>query len=92
MDFADAPDEAAFRGRLRDWLADNNPKLGASSTTDEYWEAQPEWHRALYRGGWFGLSWPEEYGVMKLETVPNGFVAQHLMPFQRGREYDDFVN
>src|SRR5690606_34003723 len=26
-------------------------------------------------------SWPEEYGVMRLETVPNGFVAQHLMPF-----------
>ncbi|MCW2961564.1 MAG: hypothetical protein JWM90_1951 [Thermoleophilia bacterium] len=37
-------------------------------------------------------SWPEEYGVMKLETVPNGFVAQHLMPFQGGRKYDDFVN
>lgn len=36
-------------------------------------------------------SWPEEYGVMKLETVPRGIVAQHLMPFQGGRRYDDHV-
>ena len=26
--------------------------------------------------------WPEEYGVMKLETVPVGFVAQATMPFK----------
>ena len=27
--------------------------------------------------------WPEEYGVLKLETVPEGIVAQHLMPFTK---------
>ena len=26
--------------------------------------------------------WPREYGVLKLETVPDGIVAQHLMPFR----------
>lgn len=36
-------------------------------------------------------SWPEEYGVLKLETVPEGFVAQLIMPFQGGKEYDNFV-
>lgn len=36
-------------------------------------------------------SWPEEYGVLKLETVPEGIVAQHLMPFRGGREYEDYV-
>ncbi|MGE8213339.1 MAG: sterol desaturase family protein, partial [Stenotrophomonas sp.] len=36
--------------------------------------------------------WPLEYGVMKLETVPNGIVKQHLMPFQGGRKYDDYVD
>lgn len=36
-------------------------------------------------------SWPEEYGVLKLETVPQGIVAQHLMPFRGDREYDDYV-
>lgn len=35
--------------------------------------------------------WPEEYGVMKLETVPEGIPAQFLMPFQGGRKFADFV-
>lgn len=35
--------------------------------------------------------WPEEYGVMKLETVPRGFWAQGLMPFSPRKAYADFV-
>jgi sterol desaturase/sphingolipid hydroxylase (fatty acid hydroxylase superfamily) len=30
-------------------------------------------------------TWPAEYGVLKLETVPAGIVQQHLMPFRRKR-------
>jgi sterol desaturase/sphingolipid hydroxylase (fatty acid hydroxylase superfamily) len=30
-------------------------------------------------------TWPEEYGVLKLETVPEGILAQHLMPFRPKR-------
>lgn len=36
-------------------------------------------------------TWPEEYGVMKLETVPVGIPAQFLMPFQGGRKFEDYV-
>ena len=36
-------------------------------------------------------SWPEEYGVLKRETVPKGIVAQHLAPFRGERTYDDYV-
>ena len=36
-------------------------------------------------------SWPEEYGVFHLESVPEGFVAQHLMPFRSIDAYDDYV-
>jgi lathosterol oxidase len=36
--------------------------------------------------------WPQEYGVMKLETVPNGIIKQHLMPFQGGRKFEDHVD
>ncbi len=35
--------------------------------------------------------WPEEYGVMKLETVPTGFIAQTMMPFKPKQDYPDFV-
>lgn len=36
-------------------------------------------------------TWPEEYGVMKLETVPTGIVAQTLMPLRTKKTFDDFV-
>jgi lathosterol oxidase len=35
--------------------------------------------------------WPEEYGVMKLETVPRGIVAQAMMPLRGRKTFDDFV-
>jgi alkylation response protein AidB-like acyl-CoA dehydrogenase len=69
MDFRDAPAEAEFRARLRAWLARNNPGLPASSTDDEYWARQAEWHTALYDGGFFGLSWPSRYGGHDLPPV-----------------------
>lgn len=36
-------------------------------------------------------TWPEEYGVMKLETVPEGFWQQTLMPLGRRRVFERFV-
>ena len=45
MDFGDSPDEGAFRLRLREWLAANNPGLPPSSTADEYWAGQAAWHQ-----------------------------------------------
>lgn len=36
-------------------------------------------------------TWPQEYGVMKPETVPNGILAQTLMPFRSRKAFDDFV-
>jgi lathosterol oxidase len=35
--------------------------------------------------------WPDEYGVMKLETVPRGLVAQTLMPLRTRKSFEDFV-
>jgi alkylation response protein AidB-like acyl-CoA dehydrogenase len=69
MDFGDSPEEAAFRQRLRAWLQDNNPRLPASSTDDEYWAGQARWHQSLYDAGFFGLSWPEEIGGHGLPAV-----------------------
>jgi alkylation response protein AidB-like acyl-CoA dehydrogenase len=69
MDFRDSPEEAEFRARMRGWLASNSPRLSASSTDDEYWGRQAEWHTALYDAGFFGLSWPARYGGHDLPTV-----------------------
>ena len=35
--------------------------------------------------------WPAEYGVMKLDTVPVGVLAQARMPLSRRKTYDDYV-
>ena len=35
--------------------------------------------------------WPEEYGVMKLETVPRGIWAQTLMPLGPKKTFEDHV-
>jgi alkylation response protein AidB-like acyl-CoA dehydrogenase len=78
MDFLDTPEEAEFRGRLRAWLADNNPHLPPSSTSDEYWERQPDWHRALHAGGFFGLTWPKEYGGHGMPSVYDVIVDEEL--------------
>ena len=69
MDFGDSAEERAFRLRLREWLATNNPGLPPSSTADEYWAGQAAWHQTLYDAGFFGLSWPLEVGGHGLPSV-----------------------
>jgi alkylation response protein AidB-like acyl-CoA dehydrogenase len=69
VNFADSPEESAFRLRLREWLRDNNPGLPQSSTSDAYWDGQAAWHQALYDGGFFALSWPKEIGGHGLPSV-----------------------
>ena len=76
MDFRDSPQEAQFRGRLRDWLAERAGTFPTSG--DDYWARQAEWHQALYAAGFFGLSWPKEYGGHELPPVYDVIVDEEL--------------
>jgi len=78
VDFGDSPAEAEFRARLRAWLRDNTPALPASSTDDEYWAGQAQWHRSLYDAGFFGLSWPVDIGGQALPSVYDVIVDAEL--------------
>jgi alkylation response protein AidB-like acyl-CoA dehydrogenase len=78
MDFRDTPEEAEFRLRLRAWIAENNPGLPVSSTDDEYWARQAEWHTALYDAGFFGLSWPSRFGGHGLPAVFDVILDEEL--------------
>jgi alkylation response protein AidB-like acyl-CoA dehydrogenase len=78
VDFDDSPEEAAFRARIRAWLADHNLVLPASSTDDEYWAKQAEWHCALFDGGFFALTWPKQYGGHELPAVYEIIVDEEL--------------
>lgn len=78
MDFRDSQAEAEFRASLRAWLAENNPSLPTSSTDDEYWARQAEWHTSLYDAGFFGLSWPARYGGHDLPPVFDVILDEEL--------------
>ncbi len=78
MDFRDAPEESAFRHRLRAWLTDHNPGLPTSSTDDEYWAGMAAWHRSLYDAGFFGMSWPMSIGGQELPAVYEVIVDEEL--------------
>ncbi|MGZ6778928.1 MAG: acyl-CoA dehydrogenase family protein [Mycobacterium sp.] len=76
MDFRDSPEEAAFRERLRTWLSG---QAGAFTTSgDDYWARQGEWHQALYSAGFFGLSWPKKFGGQELPPVYDVIVDEEL--------------
>ena len=78
MDFGDSPEEAGFRLRLRAWLEEHDPGLPTSSTDDAYWAGQAAWHRSLYDGGFFGITWPEEIGGQGLPAVYDVIVDEEL--------------
>ncbi|HTQ19895.1 acyl-CoA dehydrogenase family protein [Mycobacterium sp.] len=77
MDFRDSAEEAAFRERLRSWLSLHAKEFSGSG--DEYWARQIEWHRALYKNGFFGLSWPRDYGGQELPPVYDVIVDEELV-------------
>ncbi len=62
VDFADSPEEAGFRARLRAWLAAHGDVGQLPRDGDARMEAIYRWHRQLAAGGWVGLSFPVEYG------------------------------
>lgn len=64
MDLADSSEEAAFRARVRAWLADALPTLPWPEPADlteklPFWRA---WQKLLVDAGFAGMSWPREYG------------------------------
>jgi len=68
MEYDIAPDEAAFRDEVRQWLSEHlvgefAAHRGVGSPTDDTaWEVRIAWERELAAGGWLGLTWPKEYG------------------------------
>ena len=75
----DTPEDAAFRGRLRDWLEANSTSIERGD-----WEARRRWQAKLHAAGWLGLSWPKEFGgqggAMRQEFIYNEEAARAAAP------------
>src|SRR5579875_819993 len=71
MDFADSPEQAAFRAEVRRWLAANlPPELCVDDAADQRVAPNREtlaqricWQKTMHAAGWVGISWPKEYGA-----------------------------
>jgi alkylation response protein AidB-like acyl-CoA dehydrogenase len=77
VDYRDSPEEAAFRQRLKIWLSQRSREF-PSADGDAYWAGQAAWHRALHAAGFFGLSWPKEYGGQALPPVYDVILDEEL--------------
>lgn len=76
MDYRDSPAEAAFRDRLRAQLAEWGGRFATSG--EDYRALDAEWHQALHAAGFFGLSWPREYGGHELPPVYDVILDEEL--------------
>ena len=65
MELGDTDEEAAFRRRLRAWLAQAVPTVGRKPHPDD-WPARraydTAWQRMLHDAGYAGIDWPTEGG------------------------------
>jgi alkylation response protein AidB-like acyl-CoA dehydrogenase len=68
VDLRDTPEEARFRGSVREWLRANLPEgwgqpgYRGPRTGEERVAFGRAWQRKLFDGGFAGLDWPREYG------------------------------
>ena len=65
MNLTLSPEELAFRTEVRAWVAENLPVDIAERTKSGMWHSKSDlqrWAKILGKRGWYGISWPKEYG------------------------------
>jgi alkylation response protein AidB-like acyl-CoA dehydrogenase len=79
MDYTDAPDVAAFRAQLRDWLAAHPELIAPAGHSDAAAVARTlAWYRALAAAGYVTVSLPAEYGGRGLPDSYEAVVNEEL--------------
>ncbi|MFC5751859.1 acyl-CoA dehydrogenase family protein [Actinomadura rugatobispora] len=78
LTYEDSPQEADFRAALRAWLAGHTPAGPRPLGGPERAAFDTAWHRALFRDGWMGLSWPADYGGRGLPPVYEAVLADEV--------------
>jgi hypothetical protein len=65
MDLNFTPDELAFRGEIRAWVAENLPKAISHKVHNALRlnrDDMQTWARILGKKGWHGFAWPKQFG------------------------------
>ena len=72
MDFNDTPEEAAYRAKVRAWLAENTAKyrdLPEADSREEFVRRSKEWQRTKHAAGYAGITWPKAVGGQGLSPM-----------------------
>ena len=90
MDWADTPEQAAFRESVRSYIEERLPERYRAGGPGGQWQtdrasddaerrgAAIEWQSALAERGWFAPAWPVEYGGAGLTSMEQ-FIYNHEM-------------
>jgi len=72
VDLNYAPEDEAFRQRVRSWFEQNRPKPMESLSDRKAWQ------RTLYEAGFVGMGWPKEYGGQSARPMEQAIVAEEM--------------
>jgi alkylation response protein AidB-like acyl-CoA dehydrogenase len=78
MDLTFTDSERAFRGQLRDWLAENPPGQEPVGDEDAHFIWRRQWQRRLYDGGWAAVHWPQQYGGRGASVIESAIFFEEL--------------
>ena len=81
MDFRATPEQLAFRGEIKEWLATAMDGIPPGATIEDQGDRETigrEWAQRIHDGGWAGLTWPEEYGGRGLSMVHEAIFQEEL--------------
>ena len=79
MDLNDTPEQAAYRERVRDWLAEHASEAPPENLPEE--EAIPArraWQRRLAEAGLAAVTWPKEFGGQGLGPIEQVIIGQEF--------------
>ena len=74
MDLSYTREEEAFRARVRDWIAQNQPAAGRAPGTEDL----RAWQRRLHQAGFLGAAWPKEHGGAGLSPMEQAILNEEL--------------
>src|SRR5881397_531941 len=83
MDFADTPEDEAFRTELSEWLAANLTEFESEHVSEaegiaRLYERRKAWQRKMAEAGWAAINWPTELGGRDATLMQNVIYSQEM--------------
>jgi alkylation response protein AidB-like acyl-CoA dehydrogenase len=83
MDFADTPEDEAFRTDLREWLATSLAAFEREPVPEvpgmsRHYARRKAWQRKMAEGGWAAINWPAELGGREATLMQNVIYSQEM--------------